>query len=124
MVFICFPVGIQISFPIWLFSEYFLYPVNDLPRLIHYLFQQSLKRLSGGVFHVHLALFRLLNKSGIFHCSSVGVAKSFHPIRRRPRTGDHWTTEVSAGENDTRQLAPHFGSLVLIHQFKERRRIG
>ena len=110
MVFICFPVGIQISFPILLFSEYFLYPVNDFPRLIHYLFQQSLKCLSGGVFHVHLAFFRLLNESRISHCSSVG-ARRFSPDGTRPRTGDHWTTEVSAGENYSRQLAPHFGSL-------------
>src|SRR5262245_20541309 len=107
-----------------LISEYFLYPVNHLPRLIHYFFQQSLKYLSGGVLHVHLAFFRLVNQAGIFHCFSVGVAQNFHPIWRRPRTGDHRTTEVSAGENYTRQLAPHIGSLVLIHQLKERRRIG
>src|SRR5262245_4828253 len=103
-----------------LISEYFLYPVNDLPRLIHYFFQQSLKYLSGGMLHVHLAFFRLLNKSGISHCFSVGVTKNFHSIVWSSGSGDHRTTEVSAGENYTRQLAPHIGSLVLIHQLKER----
>src|SRR5215831_11164981 len=107
-----------------LICEYFLYPVNDIPRLVHYFFQQSLEILSRSVFHVHLTFFRLINQAGIFHCSSVGVAQNFHPIWRRPRTGDHRTTEIPAGENYTRQLAPHIGSLVLIHQLKERRRIG
>src|SRR5215475_310046 len=107
-----------------LICEYFLYPVNDIPRLVHYFFQQSLEILSRSVFHVHLTFFRLVNQAGIFHCSSVGVAQNFHPIWRRPRTGDHGTTEVSAGENYTRQLAPHIGSFVLIHQLKECRRIG
>src|SRR5215813_6189765 len=107
-----------------LICKYFLYPVNDIPRLVHYFFQQSLEILSRSVFHVHLTFFRLINQAGIFHCSSVGVAQNFHPIWRRPRTGDHRTTEIPAGENYTRQLAPHIGSLVLIHQLKERRRIG
>src|SRR5215471_12905116 len=104
-----------------LICEYFFYPVNDIPRLVHYFFQQSLEILSRSVFHVHLTFFRLINQAGIFHCSSVGVAQNFHPIWRRPRTGDHRTTEIPAGENYTRQLAPHIGSLVLIHQLKERR---
>src|SRR5215475_8243370 len=119
-----FLVGIYRSSMVALVCEYFLYPVNDIPRLVHYFFQQSLEILSRSVFHVHLASFRLVNQAGIFHCSGVGVAQNSHPIWRRPRTGDHRTTEVSAGENYTRQLAPHVRSLVLIHQLKERRRIG
>src|SRR5262249_45277342 len=42
-----------------LICEYFLYPVNDIPRLVHYFFQQSLEILSRSVFHVHLTFFRL-----------------------------------------------------------------
>ena len=53
-----------------------------------------------------------------FYSSSVGVAQSFHPIRRRPRTGYHWATEVSASKNYPRQLAPDFGSLVLVDHSK------
>ncbi len=30
-----------------LFSEHFLYPVNNLARLIHYLLQQSLELFAG-----------------------------------------------------------------------------
>src|SRR5215470_3972569 len=60
-----------------LICEYFLYPVNDIPRLVHYFFQQSLEILSRSVFHVHLTFFRLINQAGIFHCSSVGVGKIF-----------------------------------------------
>src|SRR4029077_6458346 len=51
------------------------------------------------------------------------ASRRVSPIRRSPRSGDHRATEVSAGENYTCQSAPHLGSLVLIHQFKKRRRI-
>jgi hypothetical protein len=92
-------------------GEQFLHPVNNLPRLVHDLLQQSLKCFAGRVFHIHLAFFRLLNKTGISHGFSVGFARVLNPIRLGSRRGDHWSTEVSTGENHPRQLAPHIGVL-------------
>jgi hypothetical protein len=54
-------------------SEQFLHPVNNLPRLVHDLFQQSLERFTGRVFHVHLTFFRLPISPGSLMADAVGA---------------------------------------------------
>src|SRR5439155_9570546 len=75
------------------------------------------------MLHVHLSLFCFVDESRVMHRLRVRVAQDFHATGRDSRSGEHRPAKLAARQYDTRYAPDHFRGFILIHQFKERRRI-